>query len=307
MTTNLQRLDIKINDSSFLAGPVKKTWLIIFIPFLWLACSDSEGGDDTCVDVPSPNLYLPADLEGDVELKAELSVDERIITDENGEQVILGMFQAYFSDMSDYEDELIDAIPFGAACVGEVGLHVIVSKPVAVGGGDTVFTGITGGDIALTEDDDGTFDLELVRERIFTGQGGEELQVSVAPSDREPGFGDFDLRVTVPPEVTLNEITQLSDGSIQVDWEAADTTYFEIVMTAEAAGSELPANRLRCLVEDDGCHIISAGGIAWLLSQGANDVSVRLKRHVLVHDAITANNLAELDLERTLEFKFDIK
>ncbi len=48
--------------------------------------------------------------------------------------------------MSDYEDELIDAIPFGAACVGEVGLHVIVSKPVAVGGGDTVFTGITGDD-----------------------------------------------------------------------------------------------------------------------------------------------------------------
>jgi hypothetical protein len=319
MTKNLRQLDIRAHLKNtpigFWTGQsclhpsahARKAWFVILIAFLWLACSDSDEGENACEDALPPEIYLPVDLEGEVELKAELSVDERVIVDENGEQVVIGMFQAYFSDLSNYEDELIDAIPFGAACVGEVGLHVIVSKPEEVGAGDTVFSGAVGGDITLVEGDDGKFDLELVRDRIFTEQGGEELQVSVSPLDQEPSFPGFDLDVIVPPEVTLNAINQRSDGSIEMDWEPADTSYFEIVMTSELEGSELPPNRLRCLVEDDGCQIIPADGVTWLMSYGTEDVSVRLKRHVLVHDAVATRDLAELDLARTLEFKLHIK
>jgi hypothetical protein len=159
--------------------------------------------------------------------------------------------------------------------------------------------------VALVEDDTGKFDIEIVRERIFSGQGGEALRVSVSPLDLEPSFPGFDMAAIVPAEVALSGIDQLSDSSVVVEWQGADTTYFEIVMTAESDGSGLPPNRLRCLVQDDGCQIVPAEGIRWLLSNRAEAVTVRLKRHVLLHDAVGTRDLAELDLVRTLEFELE--
>ena len=261
--------------------------------------------EDPCSDSPPPTIDLPADLGGDVELLAELSVDEWVEVDADGERTTGGMLAANFADMTGFSEEKIDAIPFGEACVAEVGRHVIDSPPEPIAAGGVVFRGIPAGVITLQMGQSGLFEDELTEGPLFSEDGGEEVEVEVLLDPSDSAFPPFELKVKEPPSVEMRVIETASDGSLRVEWEPFSSTYFEIVLTAQTGDPNLPTNRLRCLTEDDGCQVIAADAIEWLLSQGADEATVRLKRHVLAHTAPAQGALAELDAMRTLEFRYD--
>ncbi|MCP4606118.1 MAG: hypothetical protein GY847_37335 [Proteobacteria bacterium] len=288
MMKNSRRLDIK------------------FALLAWVFCfcsANTETDEDLCVDSLPPIVELPDELGGETVLYASLSADERIVENEDGDIETRGMLSAYFADLSDYEEEDIPAIPFGDACVGELGDHVINTKPKALDAGEVVFRGLVTEDTVLEEEDVGRF-LGLFDRSIFTREGGENVEVDVASLGSGSGFPGFQANVVTPPLVKLNDMNLLSDSSMEIDWEPADATYFEITMTATSVDSSLPSNRLICFLVDDGCHSISKEAIEWLLSQGTDEIKVRLKRHELMLMAVAKGVLVELDAMRSFEFRY---
>ncbi len=274
-----------------------------FTSLVWVVCAacDNKTEEDFCVDEPPPNIETPAGLGADANLAATLAVNEWVISRDDVEST-QGLIRADFADFSEYEEEKIDAIPFSEACVGEVGQHVINNPPETMTAGQVIFRGLVIGERALEKSDAGVFQNEEVEGAVFTSEGGETILAEVNSSDDALSFPTFVAEVVVPPAIQLNVFDLQPDWSLDVEWEPADTTHFEIVMKAASTNPDMPSNRLRCLMADDGCYVIPAAAIEWLFSQGTEKATVLLKRHEMTYIAATNQALAKLEAMRSLEF-----
>ena len=274
---------------------------------LTLVCLCLTGCDqekiDTCEDAPPPLLEMPAELGEEVLTLAEISVDEWVEKSRDGKEDTGGMLAAYFADLTNLDEEKIPVVAFGEACVGEVGRHVIHESPRPLTAASVMFRGLMVGKRSLEKNDAGIFDVEIISGSIFSEEGGENVEVEVESAGGADSFQNFVLKVTIPPEIRLVNLEHNSDWTLDVEWEPATSSYFEITATALNDDPGLPKNRLKCLLEDDGCHVIPAEAMEWLLSQGSEEVTVILKRHVLAHDVPADGALAEIDVIRSMENK----
>ncbi|MCP4676373.1 MAG: hypothetical protein GY854_12850 [Deltaproteobacteria bacterium] len=269
----------------------------------WLSspsCKQQEE-KDLCVDEPPPSVQLPQGL-GEVELQAALSIDEWVEKNEDDSLETGGMLRAHFVDMTSCAEESTPAIPFGEACFGIAGQPNDICDLERLEADAVVFKGLVDGDVALEKNDAGLFLPEGLPDAILSDEGGETLKVEVSSTSGETAFPAFDIEITAPPRVVMNRIEMTPNWSMEVEWEPADATFFEVVLKTTLPGEEQHSNRLRCLLADDGCHEIPAEGVEWLRSQGADEVNVLLKRHMLAHKAATSGALAELDATRSMEF-----
>ncbi len=289
MTTNSHRLDINSVTSA-----AKITLLMLFA---CTACNKEETSEDPCAETQEQESSLPVLLE----LVADLSVNEISESDDNGKRTTVGMLSAFFADFSNYNEETIHVVAFGEACVGEVGKRSMESKPEPLPVGEVVFKGLSTNDIALNRNDAGMFEPEPLEGTILSRKGGEEVVVTVSSETVASKFPDFSISALVPPSVELKDIQRRPDGSLKIEWEPADTPYFEIVLTATSSDPQAPLNKINCHLDDDGCHMIGPEAMDWLLS-GTNEVRARLKRHGLVHAPLAEGVLAEMDVMRSLEF-----
>jgi len=269
------------------------------------ACVESE--PDPCNDSPPPVIELPDDLDQDAPLLADLTVEEWVVSTPGSGEDEGAMLTAHFADFSDYDDELVDAIPFGEACVGIAGQHVINERPTMLTVDRVVFEGIPGGDEPLEMNDAGLFAPRIVSHQLFSASGGEVVIGRISSSPGEESFPKFRIEGTVPRIIEGATALVSTARDLELEWEPADSSFFEILVTTRSEDPNLPPNRLRCLTVDDGCAVIEAAALEWVLSGGAESVTLRLERHALAHLAARNDSLAELDLTRSYEFEFDVE
>ncbi len=271
--------------------------------FSWLSCPSckQQEAKDLCLDEAPPEVPLPEGLGGEVERMAALSVDEWKEEQNDGSLETGGMLRAYFVDMSSCPEESTPAIPFGLACFGIAGQPDDSCDLERLEADAVVFKGLVDGDLTLEKIDAGPFLPEDLPGSIFSDKGGETLKAEVSSAGGESAFPAFNIEVVVPPEVVMNRIEMTPNWTIEVEWEPADATFFEVVLKTTSPGEERHSNRLRCLLADDGCHEIPADGVEWLRSEGADKINVLLKRYTLAHQVVEPGALAELDAMRSME------
>jgi len=212
-----------------------------------------------------------------------------------------------FFDMSGFEDEKIDALPFGAACFAEVGNHVILSPPRPISAEGVTFKLDGLADVSLERDSDDLFEVYIDSNSIMSTDGGDELSVFIEyDSGLADSFPAATLETTTPAAVTGYGLERITNGSLKVTWDKSESSYFEIVLQSYPSASG-PGGRLRCMLLDDGCHRIPSAGIEWLRAAGGPSVRMILKRHKIVHEVPQKDSLVELDIARSMELDLDLE
>jgi hypothetical protein len=270
-----------------------------------IACEVSKDDVDNCVDELPPDIRLPATLGNSILKQATISVDEIIEFDESDNQNVFSMLSANFSDLSQYQEGKIPAIPFSEACVGLAG-QGSSSGIKSLTTASVIFKGLFVGEQQLSKNEAGVFENQLFDEPIFTPEGGETISAIVTTDDDEDkdSFPGFAVDVLAPSKVQVDNINLGTDQTLEIGWAPGESTFFEAVLTASSTSPGLPANRLRCILKDDGCHSIPPEAIEWFLSQGTKEFTILLKRHNLSHIALSEGILVEIDAQRSVEMPY---
>ena len=301
MATKILATKILPTKIRFAIGCLIATWAF--------SCADDKA--DPCLDEMPPEISMPELLDGLPSRVASVTIDQWSETDADDNTVEGTTVGASFANLTVLQNELSPAMPFGDACFAEIGEHVVSSQTEPIPAGAVQFEGLRGVIETLSRNSGGTFSPILFEESVLDPAGGEEITVDIEAAAEENSFPSGHATVTTPPLIELDRFEIDEKDGIRVNWVAGGGTYFEVIIRTEADPSnpdnELPFNRLRCILSDDGCHRIPTGALSWLLSNGAKELRVVLKRHQQHLEALDPETIIEFDVTRSLDFRSTIE
>ena len=277
----------------------RTTAAILVLSNALVSCRTDDGGHDPCEDVGQ--VEMPSLSANRI---ADITLEEYIETDEDGNVVTYSDVQAHFNDFSELELGSTPVAALGPACVGILGIPVSEGELIPLSVNELTLSSPTVGELRLEPDESGVF-APVSLDAMFPSDGGESLTVTVTGDEGDTAFPSFEETIETPFPIEDLEVSYRGDGSLDITWTPSDATYFEATLrTDDTSGVD---NRLRCyFLADDGCFTVPVEAMDWVRTGGVTDFTLLVERHVTIFSMIDDNTLTQIDATRSIRFDVDI-
>lgn len=200
---------------------------------------------------------------------------------------VRGTVAATFYDITNYRSESPSQIDLSPTCKGitgqtaQTGLDGGSATRAALAVDRVEVTGLQGGLVTLANPDGGSLSSTTTAAVL----GPNPVTVSIFGADG--GFVDVQFPALPAPspvitsEPDMSGGTHLGDSDLRVRWQAGTNpdALVAIEMTSGAASVQTRGT-VRCIVRDDGCHVVLAGALMWLANGGTDPITMVVKRNV---------------------------
>jgi len=270
---------------------------------LLLGCSSDGGNGEACWNENDPSIKgYPSTATH----RALVNVEQEVEHSAGGSEKVTRSVTASFSDVSTVKVVSQPGTPLmcDVSCEGVTGApHIECPTPPCVPQtleADSVKVEVGSGSVTLDHSSEGKFNKLSVADPLF---GSAPIKVAVVGQTNTGYFPSYEQSLDPPDLISLDHPAPgnsqpVGTSDLKVSWKGGGGDYVLLeIRTTDASVTD----KVRCLLEDDGCHAVGACALDWLEVNAGDTFVLTLARVKTDVKSLDSNTAATLSLVSQLE------